>query len=164
MPLTWQSDTGSEATLVTVRGRPDAQSVTALTDMLGRHAVGRAGDLLLDLSRIEPAEWGALPLAGLTSRRMMIASGAAVLLRGPRSPAPATMHQAERPVPLGRHLARALKALTAGPLTSPFFTEDLLPVTGAARRSRDVVTAACLTWGCSSSPSWPRGKPPWCAW
>jgi len=39
-----------------------------------------------------------------------------------------------------------LKALIAGTPTSPFITEHLLPVTGAARRSRDVATAACLAW------------------
>ncbi|WP_433294211.1 hypothetical protein ACQP2F_32515 [Actinoplanes sp. CA-030573] len=34
-----------------------------------------------------------------------------------------------------------------GLLRSPSFTEQILPISGAARRGRDLATQACLAWG-----------------
>jgi hypothetical protein len=46
-----------------------------------------------------------------------------------------------------RRFGRAREALAMGLLRSPSFVERVLPVAGAARRSRDIVTHACLVWG-----------------
>jgi len=142
-PLTWNVDTGATSVHVTLRGRPDDDSVVALHEVLQRTCAGQASRLTIDLSALPGPDHAvvvgsALPLACATVTRgtcVLLQSSAGTAEKGPG------LH-----AKLGRDLAGAREALMRGPLTSPSFTEHLLPATGASRRCRDVVTEACLTW------------------
>jgi hypothetical protein len=77
-----------------------------------------------------------------------MASGTTVLLCGYLSTDLLVHHhQPGRGAALARRFARAREVLTVGLLRSPSFVEQLLPISGSPRRTRDIVTQACLAWG-----------------
>jgi hypothetical protein len=146
-PLTWQIDTGMQSTFVAVHGRPDASSVLALRAVVERHLARRPDCLLIDVTDMPPTDRVAVAGTALAGEHSSIVSGATILLCD-ESPGerPRQRNRCERQATLRRLFAQAREALAVGLLRSPSFVEQVLPVSGAARHSRDVVTHACLAW------------------
>jgi hypothetical protein len=146
-PLTWHIDTGPASAHVAVHGRPDDRSVTALRGVLEKYCGRSYGCLTIDLSALSPADHAVLAASSLPAGHSAMSSGTALLLCGEdfmlagANPDHPGLHAR-----MSRHFARACDALTVGPLRSPSFAEQLLPVSGAARRSRDLVSHAVRTW------------------
>jgi hypothetical protein len=145
--LTWHIDKGPGTTHVAVHGRPDGISVSALHAEL-KHLCGlQPNCLTIDLSGMPAADHALLTGSALPARCNSMTSGTAVLVCGAK-PADAVVGVGNHGLRarMTRHLARACEALTVQPLCSPSFAELALPMSGAARRTRDLVTQACLTW------------------
>jgi len=144
-PMSWQVDAGPEAVLVTVHGSPDPPSAAALKATL--EACGqRPGDCLwLDLSATVPQD-EAMLIATALADGLRVAGNRTGLIRGGRALDGAVRAGVRHgaPATCGVDLTRARAALagTALSLTS----EQVLPLPGAVRHTRDFVTQACLTW------------------
>ncbi|MCY1145762.1 hypothetical protein OWR29_47860, partial [Actinoplanes sp. Pm04-4] len=80
------------------------------------------------------------------AERSSVTCGTALLVAGdPRN----LVTDSDRPgiqPKLSRLLTRAHEALAVGPLQSPSFTGHVLPVRGAGRHGREIVTRACVAW------------------
>lgn len=146
-PLTWQVDTGPQSTFVAVQGTPDALSMLALHATLERHLARQPNCLILDLPDMPASDRVVVTDSCLTVDYSVMAMGTTVLLcRGPSIDVAVRRHQPDRGAALTRRFSRAREALTVGLLRSPSFVEQVLPISGSARRVRDIVTDACLTW------------------
>ena len=128
MPLTWTLDAGPATTMVTVDGRPTEASTTALRDGLAAHVAQRPVPLLISMSALAATRPEVLPaLAGVAGE-----TGTPMALRC----------ETDQPgLPLIRALSAARQSLEGDRATSG---EQLLPMTGAARRSRDLATECCV--------------------
>jgi hypothetical protein len=103
---------------------------------------------MIDLPDVSPADRRTMTDAVFSPDHSSMASGTVMLLSRTSSIAgTAPRHQSGRRATLLRLFGRAREALAVGLLRSPSFVEQVLPVAGAARRSRDIVTHACLVWG-----------------
>jgi hypothetical protein len=142
-PLTWLMHTGPDLTSATVQGRPDRRSLTALHTVLADCTARQSGCLLIDLPAMPPAE-----RSMVTGSALSIEAGWGLMLTGTTMLlCPGAAGRACGGTPMCGCLARATEALIADAGRSPVIREDILPVHGAARRSRDIVTEACLGWG-----------------
>ena len=146
-PLTWHVDTGPQSTHIAVHGTPDTSSVLALHAVLERHLARRADFVFIDLSDLPPAGRAAMTGSPPPAQHGTVASGTEMLLCGTSSieayPHP---DRPGRQSALVRLFLRAREALTVGVLRSPSLVEQVLPVSGSARHSRDIVTYACVAW------------------
>lgn len=128
MPLTWTLDAGPATTMVTVDGQPTEASMTALREGLAACVTRRPAPLLISMSALAATRPEVLPeLVGLAGR-----TGTPMVLRS---------EQRQPGVPLIRALSAARQAVLGERTTGG---EQLLPVTGAARRSRDLATECCV--------------------
>jgi len=103
--------------------------------------------LLVDLTGLHVRQPLALSVFTAVLRQAARWPGTPVLLCGP--PPDTRRHLvagAYRRLPLFTGTAPALAHLHDERLTMPSLSEELLPVSGAARHARDVVTEACLRW------------------
>ena len=98
----------------------------------------------MDLSELDPVNQAFLTASGLPAGRSSTTCGTSLLLAG--EPLAAGDGRLGGEACVSRHFARACEALAVGPLRSPFLTEHVLPVCGALRRTRDIVTDACVAW------------------
>jgi hypothetical protein len=146
-PLTWHVDTDPASAHIALHGRPDAASITTLHEVVRGLFKRRPDQLTIDLSAVTPSDRSLVVQSALPVRYSRMARGNAILLcRGHPSEESTTRRERGLPARMSRELARAWHALTLGPLRSPSFSEHLLPTAGAARRTREVVTEACLAW------------------
>ncbi|MEV6488882.1 hypothetical protein AB0M20_09645 [Actinoplanes sp. NPDC051633] len=147
-PLTWQADTGPQSTHISVHGTADAFSMRKLQAMLKRHLARRPTCLILDLPDMSASDRVVVTSSSPSAECGTMASGTTVLLCADLSTDLLMHHhQRGRGAALTRRFARAREVLTVGLLRSPSFVEQLLPISGAPRRTRDIVTQACLAWG-----------------
>jgi anti-anti-sigma regulatory factor len=103
--------------------------------------------LLVDLSGLVVTEPLALPVFVAVGRQAARWPGTPVLLCGPdRVMARLLQAAAFRRLPVFGSLDAARDHLGGGGHALPTMTEELLPVSGAARQSRNVATDACLRW------------------
>jgi hypothetical protein len=145
-PLTWQVDTGSQSTFVAVHGTHDEPSLLALHAMLERRLARRPNCVILDLPDMPASDRLVVTDSLLTAGYGSMALGTTVLLCRDPSLDVAVRRQSGRGPALARRFAHACEALAVGLLRSPSFVEQILPISGSARRARDIVTGACLTW------------------
>ncbi|WP_250007744.1 hypothetical protein [Actinoplanes sp. M2I2] len=128
-----------------VLGRPDATSMTLLQAVFDRHAALELDWRLVDLTDLGPADQAFLAGSALAAERNGMASGSVMML-GAAMPEAALAGRSGSRGRLSRRYARTVDALAVGPLRSPSFTEQVLPLTGGARQCRDLITQACLAW------------------
>jgi hypothetical protein len=147
-PLTWRVDTWPGSAHLALQGRPDPASMTRLQEVLEGLFDRRNGSVVIDFSAVQQPDRKTLIGSTLIGGYARMNCGPAVLLcRGRRLEAvTASVDSRGLHARMSRDLTDAWQAITRGPLRSPSFTEQLLPLPGAARHSRDVVTAACLHW------------------
>ena len=146
-PLTWQADTCPQSTFVAVHGTPDAPSMLALHAMLKRHLARRPNCLILDLPDMSALDRAVVTGSSLTKDYgTMVSSTTTLLCADPAIDVTVPHQQPARAAALARRFARVREALTLGPLRSPSFIEQILPLSGSTRRTRDIVTHACQAW------------------
>ena len=146
-PLTWQVDTGPQSTFVAVHGTHDEPSLLALQAMLKRRLARRPNCVILDLPGMSASDRLVVTDSLVTAGYGRMALGTTVLLcRGPSLDVAVRRRRPGRGPALTRRFSRACEALAVGLLRSPSFVEQILPISGSARRARDIVTGACLTW------------------
>ncbi|GIE35364.1 hypothetical protein Ait01nite_084090 [Actinoplanes italicus] len=143
--LTWQLELHDGHTVVTVNGEVDGGSGPAalyrtVTQCLDRES----GAVVVDLSDagVTSPEAAAILTRILDAPQLRL--GTLVLVCKPDSATAAVLKAAatERPSPMYATVAKALSALAV----RNDLREVLLPVSGAARRARDIVTEACVMW------------------
>lgn len=102
--------------------------------------------LAVDLSELTVSEASQLAVFAAVARQAAVWPGTPLLLCAP-SPATAVLLRLGHAgtLPMFPSVAAA-QASTDSRLRLPAITDDLLPVSGAARRGRDLVTEACIRW------------------
>jgi hypothetical protein len=143
-PLTWQVDVGSDSTHVSLRGKPDVASLTAFQDMLEVHCEPPGGSLTVGMSAMSPVDRIGILGSAMPDGHNSIAAGAnALCCRTHRPVVPGGRGLRAR---MNSDLGMARDALILSPLSSASVSEDLLPLPGAARRSRRIIRAAVRGW------------------
>ena len=144
-PLTWQVDSREGLIIVTVTGTVDARSGPGLHRALSRCLSGEPGAVVIDLAGASVPD----PQAAQTFARILDEArpwpGTPVLLCTPEAPTADMIGAAvtEEPLLLYASVAEALSALTG---YTDLISEAILPVPGAARQAREIVTEACARW------------------
>jgi anti-sigma regulatory factor (Ser/Thr protein kinase)/anti-anti-sigma regulatory factor len=141
--LTWHVEIHDGHTLVTVNGEVDGGSGSALYRAVAQRLDRESGAVVVDLS---DAGVTSPEAAGILTRLLdapQLRLGTLVLVCKPGSATAAVIRAAPgQSSPLYATLAKALSAL----VVRDDIREVLLPVAGAARRARDIVTEACVMW------------------
>jgi hypothetical protein len=133
MPLTWTLDAGPATTMVTVDGTPTAASMSTLRTRLAADLARRPVPLLISVSALSAKDPKLFPVI-------------AALAGGMETPIVLQCEDYEPRVPLSRALSAARKALLSEHRIPRTRSEQLLPMAGAARHSRDIATESCLRW------------------
>jgi anti-sigma regulatory factor (Ser/Thr protein kinase) len=143
-PLSWHVDSRDGLVVVTVSGALDAAAGSALYRTLMQCLAREPVAILVELSGMTVAEADAAKIFARILQQADVWPGTPLLFCAP-DPTTATliMNASRESVPLFATVADALSGLTG---RDELFSELLLPVRGAARRGRDIVTEACLRW------------------
>ncbi|WP_229070263.1 ATP-binding protein [Actinoplanes sp. DH11] len=142
--MTCRVESRDGLTVVTVNGTVDARSGPALHRTLSQCLTRDPGAVVVDLSGAIVTDPQAAGTLATILDEAQFWLGTPVLLCTPEAAtADVIVAVAAEPPPLYPTVADALSALTqyGGPVS-----ELLLPISGAARRARDVVTEACVRW------------------
>ena len=146
-PLGWTVDENGGLAVVTVLGRLDRAAVPRFRTALLICLAEQPDALLVDLAAVglgdDTAVSSLTAVARLTSRW----PGTPMLVCGP-SPLVASL-LAGRPrgrVAICPDVAAGRRAVAGGRTAAPSLGDRLLPIAGAARHARDVVTEACRAW------------------
>nr|WP_296067951.1 ATP-binding protein [uncultured Actinoplanes sp.] len=142
--LTWQVESRDGLALVTVSGTVDTRSGSALYHALTQCLSREPRAVLVDLTRAGTTNSQAAQAFATVLNDAQPWPGTPVLLCTP-DPATAAMITAvaDAPPPLYATMTEALSTLEE---YDDVVSEVALPVSGAARRARDVVTEACVRW------------------
>ena len=142
--LSWHVDSRDGLVVVTVSGALDGQAGTAMYRMVMQCLAPEPVAILMDLSGLTVAEPDAAKVFSTIIQQANIWPGTPLLLCAP-DPTTTTLitRMSPEPVALFGTVADGLSALTG---RDELVSELILPVRGAARRARDIVTEACLRW------------------
>ena len=143
-PLSWHVDSRDGLVVVTVSGALDAAAGSALYRTLVQCLADEPAAILVELSDMTVAEPDATRIFPMILQQADNWPGTPLLLCASK-PTTATliMNTSGESMPLFDTVADAQAALT-GP--DSLISEIILPVRGAARRARDIVTEACARW------------------
>ncbi|MFC0533996.1 STAS domain-containing protein [Phytohabitans kaempferiae] len=143
------TDDQESHTVVRIVGTLDLAGAVAVHTCLLKCLAEQPPVLLVDLSGMRLAEEDALTVFLAVARKAAMWPAVPMLLCG-AEPATAQLLNAQsvaRHLPMLPSVGAAVRSLELGGLpATPSLSEDLLPVTGAGRRAREVVTEACLRW------------------
>ncbi|MDR7279265.1 STAS domain-containing protein [Catenuloplanes atrovinosus] len=145
--LTWTVDPNESRAVVTLRGDLSVGETGRLRTALLKCLAEQPEALLVDLSGLRVLEPHALSVFTAVTRQAATWPGMPVLLCGS---APATAELLAGggfgKLSVTADLAEAHALLDAGGSGMQMMADDLLPIRGAARHARDVVTDACARW------------------
>ncbi len=146
-PLSWHIGGDDSRTAVVLRGTLAMGSAARLRTVLLKCLAEQPAALLVDLSGITVPEPRALAVFTAVVRQAATWPGIPVVLCAP-PPEVATLLAAGGfgRLPVHATVERAVAALGDSRATLPVLSDQLLPVTGAARHARDMVTDACARW------------------
>ncbi|GLW31477.1 hypothetical protein Areg01_44170 [Actinoplanes regularis] len=142
-PLTWRNDVQDGLPVLTMSGTLTAASGQTLPDVVVELLSGDQAAMLIDVSAMAVTGEDALAVFGLIMDRALRWPDVLVLICASPAGMTRTLEAHIDPrlmvgsVAAGREVASR---------TAPTVTEDMLPLSGAPRRARDVVTEACLRW------------------
>jgi anti-anti-sigma regulatory factor/anti-sigma regulatory factor (Ser/Thr protein kinase) len=147
-PLSWTVDTRDGRAVVAVRGQLDLAGTVPLRTALLKCLAMQPEALILDLAEMSIADNTSLAVFTAVVRQAEMWPGTPVLFCAP-TPRTAALLARGRFGRLRVHgtVAAALRGLETGRVTTSSFADQLLPVSGAARHARDIVTEACSRWG-----------------
>ncbi|WP_030437334.1 ATP-binding protein [Actinoplanes subtropicus] len=146
-PLAWTVGEAAGLALVTVRGRLDLGGTPGFRTALLKCLAEQPEAVLVDLSEMELVEDTALALFTAVARQAARWPGTPILLCGP-SPQVTELLEGGRygKVAIRSGVAEARREVASGAVVTPSLSDQLLPIAGAVRHARDVVTEACLAW------------------
>jgi anti-anti-sigma factor len=146
--LAWTVDENGGCTVVTISGLFDLADTPRLRTALLKCLAEQPGALLVDLSAMELGADTALGLFTAVTRQAARWPGTAVVLCGPSPPVAELLDRGRfGGLTIRAGVAEARREVLAGRVVPPTLTDQLLPIAGAARHARNVVTEACLAWG-----------------
>jgi anti-anti-sigma regulatory factor len=133
--------------VVRIVGTLDLPGTVAVHTVLLKCLAEQPPVLIVDLSGMHLADQQALSVFLAVARQATRWPAVPMLLCGP---APDTAHllrtrSVDRSLPILPSVSAAVRSLGQVPL-APSLSEDLLPIVGAGRRARELVTEACLRW------------------
>lgn len=133
--------------IIELSGELGLGEVAGLRVRLFKYLAEQPEALLLDLSRMTVSDPLALTVFGAVQRQAARWPGIPLLLCAPR---PATGSQLRgapyRSLPVFATVDAAGAHIGLDRHTLPMISDELLPVSGAARQARNVATDACLRW------------------
>jgi hypothetical protein len=141
-PLTWTVDESEGLAVVTVQGLLGPADTSGLRTALLRCLAEQPDALLVDVAAMQLADESSLLLFSAVAQQAAQWPGTPLLLCG-LPPLGNGRHDA---VPMHATVAEARLAAAAGRADVPSAGDQLLPVAGAVRHARNVVTEACLAW------------------
>jgi anti-anti-sigma regulatory factor len=146
-PLAWTVDRAGGLAVVTVRGRFDLRDTPSFRTALLKCLAEQPRALLVDLAAMELGADTALALFTAVTRQAARWPGTPIVLCGP-SPRVAGLLERGRygPVTLCPGVEQARREADSGTVVPPSLSDRLLPIAGAVRHARNVVTEACLAW------------------
>jgi anti-anti-sigma factor len=146
-PLSWTVDDTAGHTVVAVRGDLVLDSAPRLRAVLLKCLAEQPEALLLDLAGMDATEPTALSVFTAVAHQAARWPGTPVLLCASR---PAIRRQLHRggfgAFQIHDTVGEALLAVIGGHAVPLNISEELLPVTGAVRRARNLATEACSGW------------------
>jgi anti-anti-sigma factor len=132
--------------LVRLVGRLDRTASPDVHDMLSKCLAEQPDAVIVDLSRMMVGDSAALAAFPAVAEQAARWPGIPLVLCGaPPTVARLLTGAVFRTVRVCPTIRDAESSLAVGPAT-PMLIEDLLPVSGAGRRAREVVTEACARW------------------
>jgi anti-anti-sigma regulatory factor len=138
---------GAERLLVVLTGDLHTSDVVPIRERLLKCLAEQPGALLLDLAELTVADPLALSVFTAVSRQAARWPGTPVLLCAPRPDIRTLLRGAAyHRLPLFGSTAAARRHIGQENRTLPSISDDLLPISGAARQARNVATDACLRW------------------
>ena len=146
-PVGWTVDNREGCAVITLHGALDLPGTLPLRTALLKCLSEQPRALLVDLSGMELQEPTALSLFTALARQATRWPGTPVLLCAPR-PDARTFLERRRYGRLSVHpgLDDALRAVGQRDAAMSAIRDELLPVAGAVRHARNLVTEACLAW------------------
>jgi hypothetical protein len=131
-------------TLVELIGALDLPGATQTRATLLKILTEQPPAIVVDLARVDPVPTTSMAVFRAVARQAARWPAIPLLLA---CPTPHLSTVLPHPSPTPTYISVAAAAASLGtPTATPMIIEDLLPVSGAARRARDVVTDACLEW------------------
>jgi anti-anti-sigma regulatory factor/anti-sigma regulatory factor (Ser/Thr protein kinase) len=146
-PLSMTVDTRDHLAVVAVEGELDMAGTIALHTALLECLAEQPSALLVDLSGMTLAEDTSLAIFAAVVRQAAMWPGTPVLLCAPTARTAAQLARGGfGRLTVHRSVAAAVRSLEAGQAKPLTIADQLLPVAGAARHARDIVTEACSRW------------------
>jgi anti-anti-sigma regulatory factor len=146
-PLSWTSDDDDGHTVISVRGTLSRQNVSGLRTALLKCLAEQPSALVVELSGMSIGDPLALTVFMAVGRQAATWPGISLILCAP-TPAVAELlaNGGFGTMQVVGERAEAAERLAAGDHGPQTVSDVLLPVRGAARHARNVVTDACLRW------------------
>jgi hypothetical protein len=134
--------------LATLTGRLGLAEVAGLRLALFKCLAEQPDALLVDLAGLSVAQPLALTVFLAVNRQAARWPGIPVLLCAPAAPVAVLLAEGPgRRLPVFATVAAATDQARVFHNSLPSLSDEILPITGAARQARDVATEACLRWG-----------------
>jgi anti-anti-sigma regulatory factor len=146
-PLSWTIRMDEGSAVVAVSGHFAMAGTSDLRTALLKCLADNPESLMVDLSAVELGDETALALFTAVGRQAARWPGTPLLLCAP-PPAIAVLVERGRygRIPVHTTVAQAHRAVTDGRVAVPSISDELLPVAGAVRHARNLVTEACAAW------------------
>lgn len=146
-PLTWTIDDTSARTVVALSGMLTLRGATGLRGALLKCLAEQPEALLLDLAGVDRAEPGSPSVFTAVTSQASRWPGVPVLLCAAGPPLARMLASGGYgKLPVHDGVAAAQHSLDAGGTDLRMIIDELLPVSGAPRHARDMVTEACVRW------------------
>jgi anti-anti-sigma factor len=145
--LAWTVVESDGCAVVTVSGLLDLGGTAGLRTALLKCLAEQPDALLVDLAALELADATVLALFTAVARQAAHWPGTPLLICAPSEPVARMLERGRHGnVPVHADVAGARRAVEDGRAEVPSISDDLLPVAGAVRHARNLVTEACLAW------------------
>jgi anti-sigma regulatory factor (Ser/Thr protein kinase) len=145
--LSWTTGERDGCMIVTVQGRLELSGTLRLEGALQKCLAEQPAALLADLSEMSLGEETALSVFTTIHHQSAIWPGTPVLVCAPRGEvADLLSRHRYGTLQVRAGVEEAVGEVTRNEVVMQMITDQLLPVTGAARHARDLATEACLRW------------------
>ncbi|WP_305784427.1 ATPase [Symbioplanes lichenis] len=145
--LTWSADDRAGRTVMALRGTLTLRDTGRLRTALLKRLAEQPSALLVDLAEVHVPEAKALAVFTAVVQQAATWPGTPVLLCAPGpGVAEALAGGGYGRLTVCASVAAALAGLDTGRDALPMLADQLLPVSGASRHARDMVTEACARW------------------
>jgi len=144
--LAWTVNDHDGPMVVMLRGDLRLTEVAPLRRALLKCLAGQPEALLVDLSRVATADRSALSVFVAVARQTARWPGTPLVLCGAPPEIAASLRGRAGLMSIHESVPVALRTVREGGTMSPSMTDQLLPLRGAVRHARNMVTEACSRW------------------